>query len=191
MFLCGISFSPIHHCKRMTVVPASMEGENMTLWYFCIKPLNQCSTESCYILVGRKSSTTLNGGKPIVRTNSRSTFFSRTLYNIESQCLSAHINNLYNTVFWALIQQGGMTAQEAHKTLSGTVSSEKNEILFSRYGINYNTLAPIYKRGSIILWEPPAEEAGSAADAQATGLPAEELTHRVSVISSNSDELSG
>jgi hypothetical protein len=30
---------------------------------------------------------------------------------------SAHINNLYNTVFWALVQQGGQTTKEAHETL--------------------------------------------------------------------------
>jgi tRNA(His) guanylyltransferase len=31
--------------------------------------------------------------------------------------LSGHINNLYNTAFWALIQLGGMDATEAEKTL--------------------------------------------------------------------------
>lgn len=29
----------------------------------------------------------------------------------------AHINNLYNTVFWALVQQGGETTTQAHATL--------------------------------------------------------------------------
>ncbi len=28
-----------------------------------------------------------------------------------------HINNLYNTTFWALIQRGGMDAKEAEKEL--------------------------------------------------------------------------
>lgn len=28
-----------------------------------------------------------------------------------------HINNLYNTTFWALVQQGRMTTQEAEDTL--------------------------------------------------------------------------
>lgn len=32
--------------------------------------------------------------------------------------LAGHINNLYNTTFWALIQQGGMTNQEAEKALA-------------------------------------------------------------------------
>lgn len=29
----------------------------------------------------------------------------------------AHINNVYNTVFWALVLQGGQTTTEAHATL--------------------------------------------------------------------------
>lgn len=29
----------------------------------------------------------------------------------------AHINNMYNTVFWALVLQGGQTTTEAHATL--------------------------------------------------------------------------
>lgn len=32
-------------------------------------------------------------------------------------CILGHINNLYNTVFWALIQQGGLDNKEAEKTL--------------------------------------------------------------------------
>jgi tRNA(His) guanylyltransferase len=31
--------------------------------------------------------------------------------------LSAHINNLYNTAFWALVQQGGQTKKDAHESL--------------------------------------------------------------------------
>ncbi|KAF3921658.1 hypothetical protein AA313_de0210041 [Arthrobotrys entomopaga] len=61
-----------------------------------------------------------------------------------------HINNLYNTAFWALIQQGGMTAQEAERELMGTLSKDKNEILFSRFGINYNNEREIFKKGSVV-----------------------------------------
>ncbi|KAI0327838.1 tRNAHis guanylyltransferase [Cubamyces sp. BRFM 1775] len=62
-----------------------------------------------------------------------------------------HINNLYNTVFWALVLQGGQTTTEAHATLRGTVSSTKHEILFSRYGINYNDLPARYRKGSVLV----------------------------------------
>lgn len=62
-----------------------------------------------------------------------------------------HINNLYNTVFWKLVLEGGRTNTEAQEDLSGTYSSDKNEILFSRFGINYNNLPQMYRKGTILL----------------------------------------
>ncbi len=32
-------------------------------------------------------------------------------------CLSGHINNLYNTVFWTLVQKGGLTTTQAEDRL--------------------------------------------------------------------------
>ncbi|XP_023244464.1 probable tRNA(His) guanylyltransferase [Centruroides sculpturatus] len=64
-----------------------------------------------------------------------------------------HINNLYNTVFWTLIQKGGLTAQQAEQRLSGTVSSDKNEILFSEFNTNYNNLPELYRKGTVIVRE--------------------------------------
>ncbi|KAH7884810.1 Thg1 C terminal domain-containing protein [Phlebopus sp. FC_14] len=64
-----------------------------------------------------------------------------------------HINNLYNTVFWALVQQGGQTTTEAHAALRGTVSAQKHEILFQRFHINYNELPDRFKKGSTIVRE--------------------------------------
>ncbi|KAL0945493.1 hypothetical protein HGRIS_000978 [Hohenbuehelia grisea] len=72
-----------------------------------------------------------------------------------------HINNLYNTVFWALVLQGGQTTTEAHATLRGTVSAQKHEILFKRYGINYNELDPRFRKGSVIVRELVDEPAPS------------------------------
>jgi hypothetical protein len=34
--------------------------------------------------------------------------------------------------------------------LKGTLSSDKNEILFKRFGINYNNEEEIYKKGSVV-----------------------------------------
>jgi len=62
-----------------------------------------------------------------------------------------HINNLYNTTFWALVQQGGMSAQAAEKALSGTYSNDKHELLFKRFGVNYNNEEEIWKKGSVIF----------------------------------------
>jgi len=64
-----------------------------------------------------------------------------------------HINNLYNTVFWALVQEGGESTTQAHDTLRGTVSKQKHELLFSRFGINYNTLSERFKKGSVLVRE--------------------------------------
>lgn len=78
-----------------------------------------------------------------------------------------HVNNLYNTVFWALIQQGGQSQREAHQTLSGTVSAEKNEILFSRFGINYDKLPAMVRKGTTLVWgDEDGEGAGSEGVAQ-------------------------
>ncbi|KAF8963161.1 tRNAHis guanylyltransferase [Flammula alnicola] len=59
-----------------------------------------------------------------------------------------HINNLYNTTFWALVQQGGQTTTEAHATLK-----DKHEILYSRFGINYNELDARFRKGSVLVRE--------------------------------------
>ncbi|XP_006458971.1 hypothetical protein AGABI2DRAFT_200849 [Agaricus bisporus var. bisporus H97] len=64
-----------------------------------------------------------------------------------------HINNLYNTTFWALVQQGGQSTTEAHATLRGTFSKDKHEILFSRFNINYNMLDPRFRKGSVLVRE--------------------------------------
>lgn len=61
-----------------------------------------------------------------------------------------HINNLYNTCFWNLVKKG-LSNADAEKRLRGTVSAEKNELLFQDFGINYNTLPAIYRKGTILL----------------------------------------
>ncbi|XP_043464076.1 probable tRNA(His) guanylyltransferase [Leptopilina heterotoma] len=62
-----------------------------------------------------------------------------------------HINNLHNTCFWNLVQKKNMTTREANEKLKGTVSSDKNEMLFHDFGINYNNELPIFRKGTIIL----------------------------------------
>ncbi|RXW13088.1 hypothetical protein EST38_g12764 [Candolleomyces aberdarensis] len=73
-----------------------------------------------------------------------------------------HINNLYNTTFWALVQQGGQTTTEAHATLRGTFAKDKHEILFSRFKINYNQLDPRFRKGSVLVREEVAEQEPSS-----------------------------
>jgi tRNA(His) guanylyltransferase len=63
-----------------------------------------------------------------------------------------HINNLYNTCFWQLVHSGE-TQKRAEELLSGTVSADKNELLFKRFGINYTNLPAMYRKGTILAWE--------------------------------------
>jgi tRNA(His) guanylyltransferase len=48
---------------------------------------------------------------------------------------------------------------EARK--QGTVSSQKHELLFSHFNLNYNTLDDMFKRGTILL-RPRAEKGAKA-----------------------------
>ncbi|KAJ0181924.1 hypothetical protein K1T71_002646 [Dendrolimus kikuchii] len=62
-----------------------------------------------------------------------------------------HINNLYNTTFWNLVLKGNLSPVQAEKRLCGTVSSDKNEILFQEFNINYNNEPEIFKRGTLLI----------------------------------------
>ncbi|ORY47669.1 tRNAHis guanylyltransferase [Rhizoclosmatium globosum] len=66
-----------------------------------------------------------------------------------------HINNLYNTTFWALVQDPTknppMTTTQAQAILKDTTSASKNEILFKQFNINYNTLPEIFRKGSVLF----------------------------------------
>ncbi|KAF8923187.1 putative tRNAHis guanylyltransferase [Dissophora ornata] len=64
-----------------------------------------------------------------------------------------HINNLFNTSFWALVEKGGMTPKAAEVRLSGTDSKDKNEMLFTEFNTNYSKLPAIFRKGSVLLRE--------------------------------------
>lgn len=61
-----------------------------------------------------------------------------------------HVNNLYNTTFWSLVAHGRMTPTDAEQHLKGSLAADKNEILFTRFGINYNKEHEIYRKGTVI-----------------------------------------
>jgi len=63
-----------------------------------------------------------------------------------------HVNNQYNTCFWSLVKDG-MPPEAAQATLKGTLTEHKNELLHSRFGINYNTLPAQFRKGSVVFKE--------------------------------------
>ncbi|CAH8626403.1 unnamed protein product [Dicrocoelium dendriticum] len=65
--------------------------------------------------------------------------------------VDCHVNNLYNTCFWKLVYNGSLTPSEAEERLRGTVSSDKNEILFSQFGCNYNNEPELFRKGTVIF----------------------------------------
>lgn len=65
--------------------------------------------------------------------------------------VDCHINNLYNTTFWALVLKGNLSKIDAENKLNGTLSKDKNEILHEQFGINYNNENEMYKKGTTII----------------------------------------
>jgi tRNA(His) guanylyltransferase len=69
--------------------------------------------------------------------------------------VDCHINNLYNTCFWALLQDSkrNLSENQVQNILKDTDSAAKNELLFSDYGINYAKIDPIFRKGSFLYKE--------------------------------------
>ncbi len=62
-----------------------------------------------------------------------------------------HINNLYNTCFWNLVLHGGRSEAQAEAELAGTFSKDKNELLYSKFSINYNNEPAMFRKGNVLL----------------------------------------
>ncbi|KAK7531150.1 Thg1 C terminal domain-containing protein [Phyllosticta citricarpa] len=84
--------------------------------------------------------------------------------------VDCHINNLYNTTFWALINQGGMSATAAEQRLAGTISADKHEILFKQFGINYNNEHDLYKKGTVLYRDYDLERSNPSSATAETSL---------------------
>ena len=85
--------------------------------------------------------------------------------------VDVHVNNLYNTAYWALRQRLQLSAAQAHARLDGTDSAAKHEMLWKDFGVNYNDEDAAFRKGSIILWERHTAE-----DADGTSEDADETT---------------
>jgi tRNA(His) guanylyltransferase len=47
---------------------------------------------------------------------------------------------------------------QAEQKLCGTFSSDKNEILFSEFGINYNNEPQLFRKGSVLIRSKPKKD---------------------------------
>lgn len=52
-----------------------------------------------------------------------------------------------------MVNKGNMSPTAAEEELKGTVAADKNEILFSRFGINYNNEPEMFRKGSVVFRE--------------------------------------
>ncbi|GLU13218.1 hypothetical protein SLE2022_298630 [Rubroshorea leprosula] len=64
--------------------------------------------------------------------------------------VDCHINNQYNTCFWALVKSGKSKSQ-AQDYLKGTQALEKNELLRKEFGIDYDAFPVMFRRGSSVF----------------------------------------
>ena len=62
-----------------------------------------------------------------------------------------------------MVIKGETSQTDAELELKGTVSGDKNEILFKRFGINYNNEPMIFRKGSVVYRKYDVKE-GSAGD---------------------------
>ncbi|XP_065898910.1 probable tRNA(His) guanylyltransferase isoform X2 [Dysidea avara] len=83
--------------------------------------------------------------------------FVSNVHNMILMCvIVGHINNLYNTCFWSLVG-AGVSNSDAEKQIKDTVSADKNELLFSKFGINYNNLPPLHRK--VAATQPAGDQA--------------------------------
>jgi len=66
--------------------------------------------------------------------------------------MDSHRNCISSYCFWKLVQEG-MNNKEAHKVMDRKDDSWKNELLFERFGINYNETAKWQRKGTMLYWK--------------------------------------
>lgn len=160
------------HSKLVTTVVSTFTSYYIYLWskYFPDKPLSPPlpsfdGRAVCYPTVSNLRDY-MSWRQADCKTEPAHIYASASYILGKLLTMAGHINNLFNTTFWALVHDG-MTNQEAEKELAvrdhyltwklmltetqGSLSADKNEILFSRFGVNYNNEPEIFKKGSVIF----------------------------------------
>ena len=93
-----------------------------------------------------------------------------------------HINNLFNTSFWMLVQKGGLTATAAEVRLRGTLSCDKNEMLFTEFNLNYNNVNAMFRKGTSQIWGTYEEKVLKTKDDNSIGCDEYVIRERKEVI---------
>lgn len=102
--------------------------------------------------------------------------------------VDCHINNLYNTLYWKLVDQKKCTTSQAQAVLRDSDSAVKNEMLFSEFGCNYNAESAQYRKGTILLWQSVPVNASS--EQQTAKQPQQSIDNSISdaVVVDDDDE---
>ena len=67
------------------------------------------------------------------------------------------------------------------------MSSEKNELLFSEFGVNYNTLPELYRKGTVLIWA-PAEKPDKCSSSSSYGASADSAKFQLHPPSTANDD---
>ncbi len=66
--------------------------------------------------------------------------------------MDSHRNCISTYTFWKLVQDG-VSKSKVQKMMDGKDDSWKNDLLFERFGINYNNVSDWEKKGNMIYWD--------------------------------------
>lgn len=66
--------------------------------------------------------------------------------------MDSHRNAISTYCFWNLVKSG-KNERQAQKEMVGKNDSYKNELLFSKFGINYNNVSNWEKKGTMFYWK--------------------------------------
>jgi tRNA(His) guanylyltransferase len=78
--------------------------------------------------------------------------------------VDCYINSMYNACYWRLVQGSGdarspaMSGAAANKLLGPTQSEHKHELLFSRFGVKFDKLPALERRGTLLIWSRDAKQ---------------------------------
>ena len=65
-----------------------------------------------------------------------------------------------------MVLKGETSQTDAELELKGSVSGDKNEILFKRFGINYNNEPMIFRKGSVVYRKYDVKESEKGGDVE-------------------------